>query len=511
MKKLNIIEKLILVGSICFCSICSAKVITYPVPISEKAITSYDVFVNGEKIDLYRALSPEYKGGDYFFTYFDFDGEVNVEVRSKVPFSKSVPYTAPAEVKEAAKKIIVGEVFPSSIKAKVERFKVSFKQDKPFKAVVIRNGRERPLIIFGNPIEKNRPKKDDPNVLYFEAGVHYPEKEIRLKDNQILYLEGGAVLKSPIYATGKNIKVCGRGIISLDRFERGLIQSVKFDVCENLIVEDIIIKDPISWTFILQSCNNVVVDNLKICASRMLNDDAIDICNSSNVVIKNTFTRSQDDSVAIKGIYGSGHRMGRKATENTYSRFNNLPVENIEIYDCIFWSDHANTFRIGYECDAPFFKNIKVRNIQIPYYSKYRPINDYWAHATVLLLPTNDMKISDVHFENIQIRANGEDMPILIAKPRLISGYFDTKTAGSIENCSIKNVSVTGQKTAKIPYTDKYSSYNGEIYIEGFGAKNKVKNLVVEDISFFGKKSSSATHKIKLGDFIENVKVLSDK
>ena len=64
MKKLNIIEKLILVGSICFCSICSAKVITYPVPISEKVITSYDVFVNGEKIDTnYARYENEYVAG----------------------------------------------------------------------------------------------------------------------------------------------------------------------------------------------------------------------------------------------------------------------------------------------------------------------------------------------------------------------------------------------------------------------------------------------------------------
>ncbi|MBO5255541.1 MAG: hypothetical protein J6B07_06930 [Opitutales bacterium] len=495
---MSIIKKLFFYFIAIFSSSCIAKVVTYPVPISEAVRCTYSVFVNGKELGIYKALSPEFQGGEYYFTYFDFDGEVDVEVKSTVPFTKKIPYTRPASEKAIADKILVGEVFPRSIKANVEKTRITFKQDKPFKAIILRNERERPLIIFGNPLETNRPDVNDTNVVYIKAGVHYPEKIIRLRNNQILYLEGGAVLKSAVLADGENITICGRGIISLDNYERHKGFSVKMRNCKNLTVKDVIIKDTIGWSFVLQDCNKVLVDNLKICTSRMLNDDAIDICNSSNVTIKNTFTRSQDDCIAIKGMYGSGKQLGRKLTKDLNDKNNNAPVENIEISDCIFWCDHANVFRIGYECHAPYFKNIKIKNIQIPYYSTYRPITDYWAHAIFLIMPTNDMKISDVHFENIEIRSNGKDMFLLIAKPRLVSGIRGISTAGSIENCSINNVDVYGKK----------GHFKGEIYVEGFGENNSVKNLKVSKVTHFNKEKTSKNQKFFIGKHTKNIKIL---
>ena len=57
------------------------KLVTYPVPESEKARTAYTVTVNGKQIDLYKALSPQFEGGEYYFTYFDFEGEVDVKIK----------------------------------------------------------------------------------------------------------------------------------------------------------------------------------------------------------------------------------------------------------------------------------------------------------------------------------------------------------------------------------------------------------------------------------------------
>lgn len=76
-----------------------------------------------------------------------------------------------------------------------------------------------PLVIFGNPLEKDAPKAGDKNVVYFGAGVHTPD-EIKLSDNQTLYIAGGAVVKSRLRATGKNITVRGRGILSGELSER---------------------------------------------------------------------------------------------------------------------------------------------------------------------------------------------------------------------------------------------------------------------------------------------------
>ena len=49
------------------------KLITYPAPKTEKISSLYTLTVNGKQVDLYKALSPLFEGGEYYFGYFDFD------------------------------------------------------------------------------------------------------------------------------------------------------------------------------------------------------------------------------------------------------------------------------------------------------------------------------------------------------------------------------------------------------------------------------------------------------
>ncbi len=479
----------------------TAKVVTYPVPISEKVNTTYTVTVNGQKVDLYKALSPKYEGGEYYFCYFDFEGEVDVKVHSTRPFSAPTHYTWSPEQLAAAGKIMVGEVYPYYHKAKITKHDVHFKAKKPFQAVVIRNERARPLIIFGNAIEKDIPKKDDPNVIYLDAGVHY-KNYLELKDNQTLYLAGGSVLKSSVVVKGKNIKICGRGIISNDNRERETGANLLLYNCKNVVVKDVIIRDPVGWTFNIMYSKNVTVDNFKICAGRMINDDAIDICNSSNIKITNTFARAEDDIIAIKGIYGSGKAVGNKLTKDLNDRMNNPPCENIEIENCIFWTDSANIFRIGYECEAPRFKNLKVKNLYIPFYSQYRKPapNNNWSHSVVWLQPTNNMPITDMHFRNIHIRSNGLDYPIFTAIPQtvLYPHFAPCKINGSISDCSVRNVIVEGKK----------GNFNGEIYIFGKSPEGKVKNIKLSKFTYFGVKQTPETIKHHVEGNVENISIL---
>jgi hypothetical protein len=260
-----------------FATTSETKLITYPAPETEKVRCSYTVYVNGQKLDIYKALSPKFYGGEYYFCYFDFEGEVDVKVKSSKPF-----------VVGGNKKIYRGEIYPTNIKlSKKTQTEMQFRQTKPFKALILRDNKNLPLLIFGNPIEKNRPRKDDPNVIYFQAGVHIKDKVV-IKDNQMLYLEGGAVLKSVILARdAKNISICGRGIITSENYEKYQARNVSFARCENIKISDVIFKDSMSWTLEFFGCKDVFIDNLKICGSRMIQDDGIDICNTQNIIIKN--------------------------------------------------------------------------------------------------------------------------------------------------------------------------------------------------------------------------------
>jgi len=436
----------------------ATKLVTYPAPISEKAQTSWAVTVDGKKLDIYKALSPKFEGGEYYFTYFDFEGAVDVKVSSR-------------NLKNA-------EVYPATFDVEKSATSLKFTADKPFKTIVLRNERAMPLIIFGNPIEKDIPNKEDKNVIFFEAGTHYLPN-LELKSNQTLYIAGGAVLKTSLKAVGENITVRGRGILSFDNRERFYSGATNFSKCENLIVKDIILKDAMTWTLVFRDCNNVTVDNIKICCSRMINDDAIDICNTSNITIKNIFARAQDDIIAIKGIYGSA-----------------LPCENMTVEDSILWTDSANTFRIGYECHTPKMSNLRCKNLYIPFYAPYRSPDDYWSHAIIWFQPTHDMPMTNMYFDGIDIRSNGEDMPVVIANPRIVD-YKDTKTAGNIADCLVKNVTVHGKK----------GDFKGLIYVLGKDSTHNVKNLTIENFTYFGEKIKQDCKSVFIGDFSENIVV----
>lgn len=466
----TVMKKMLLVFavSIAFVSAAfSAEVITYPAPITEKMQSGYKIFANGKPVDVYKALSPDFQGGEYYFGYFDFSGDVEIKVVFLHNF-KTPP-----------------ELFPKR-DFKVEgNNTIVFKADKPFQTCILRtdreNDRETPLIVFGNPIETDRPSKNDPNVVYFGAGVHVVDK-IELKDNQTLYIAGGAVVKGVVSAIeGKNITVRGRGILSGELRERFSSRFVLFKACENVKMEGVILKDTMTWTLVFEWCDKVEVDNVKICCSRMINDDGIDICNSSNVVVRNSFVRAQDDIIAIKGMWG------KKA------------CENILVEDSILWTDRANTFRYGFECEAAAMRNITVRNCHIPFYSKdMRPPEHFWSNAIIWLQPANEMPMNNINFENLVIRSNGSDIIMLSAAPR-ITNFRKSQKVGKVYDCTFKNIRVEGKK----------GNFNGLFYFKGFDATHDVKNFTFENITYFGEKITENSPSVRIeGSNVSNIKFL---
>ncbi len=481
-----------------------AKIVTYPVPLSEKAFTSYKVSVNGIPVDCYKAQSPQYLGGEYYFCYFDFEGEVEVKVHNTKGFFQRVSYTATPQQHAEAAKNIVGEVMPRSLNAKVSKHDAVFKTNKPFKAIVIREERNMPLIIFGNPLEKNAPKKGDKDVIYYDAGVHY-KWVVELKDNQTLYLAGGAVLKGAVVARGKNIKILGRGIISLDNIERSTNHGgLRLFNCDGVVVDGVILKDPVGWTFSMHESKNVLINNFKLCASRMINDDAIDICNTSDVKIIDTFCRAQDDIIAIKGLYKSGISFaGRTPDPSKNDRMNNGACDNIYIENCIFWTDAANIFRIGYECYAPSYKNLTCKNLFVPFYSRGRdPVaSKEWAHAIIFMQPNMELTMENFHFDGIEIRSSGLNYSTIVLGSHRTS-YGEARILGKlqpygrIKNCSFKNIEVYGKK----------GSWKGEIYMLGRDKDHMVENITLENVKYFGEKITKDSPCVNIvPDFTKNI------
>lgn len=420
----------------------------YPVPDSDKLNECYYVSIDGKKADCYKAAASQARGAEYYFVSYDF--RRNAEIRIRHAAWKSLK-----DVK----------VFPEGTKYHFEGATLVIKAKKaPSTIIVSPDNRELPILFFGNKYEEKKPSRDDPNVIFIEKGSHNIP-QVKLTSGQTLYLEEGAILKASIFASGKDITICGRGVISGELKARSSkFYFINFEDCQNLRIRDITIKDSPGWTIKLLRCNGVSIDNVKICNGRVINDDAIDICNSSNVHIKNVFARAQDDIIAVKGVT-SGQ------PENV--------CENIFIKNCIFWTDRANIFRIGYDSNVKRIANLRVKDIFVPFYATdCVGLDSDVMKGIIVLQAGKKMLIENATFENIKIYSNGTDQNVFIAKA-LNRLYGKPCEAGFIKNCTVKNLSVAGEKGV----------FRGSILLDA-DAGGSVGDIKFEKISYFGKSLS---------------------
>jgi len=456
---------LLVVAHLSGCRSTSQRIATYSAPSGEAVADDYTVTVNGRPVDVYAAQG-QYFEGDYTFASFDFSGKAEIVVQSKASLDgvqiQPVRYAGWLTRKDAQA--------------------ITLEADAPFQMSVERNGRVKPLLLFGNAAETDAPKPGDPNVVYFAPGVHRTGK-ITLTDNQTLYLAGGAVVKGCVCAKGTNITIRGRGILGGEespRFKGPGRYLLDCQDCRNLTVRDITLRNPWSWTFVTWNCGGVLIDNVKICGSRMINDDALDLVNTRNATVRNCFFRTQDDCIAIKGLAKMP-----------------APCENILIEGCTLWTDRANIFRIGYECETSGMRNIVARDIDVPHYSmNYRAPTEYWANAIIWLQPNQDMTMERCHFENIRIRSDGDDILMLMAKPmRCRYGEYKHPEPGALRDCSFKDIQVTGSQ----------KDFHGLLYMTGDSPQHAVSGLHFENMVYFGKPVTRDASCVQIGPHADDI------
>lgn len=241
-----------------------------------------------------------------------------------------------------------------NIKTEVRNDKVYFTLTEPGSYVLEVNGQHNALHIFYNPV-KEYPEKESATY-YFGPGLHFPGT-INLRDNDSVYIDEEAIVFGSLYTMGaKNVHIYGGGILDnsceermadhcYENFTKGTFRIYN---SENFLVEDIILVNSSTWILSMFYCNNITIDNVKLVGHWRYNTDGIDIVNTSNVTVKNSFIRSFDDTITIKGIY-------------SYDK----PIENILVENCVLWCGWGHTLELGVETWAPEYKNITFRNCDV--------------------------------------------------------------------------------------------------------------------------------------------------
>lgn len=351
-------------------------------------------------------------------------------------------------------------------------------------SVEINGDIENPLFIFVNPIDSERPSKDDPGVRYFEAGKIYDAGDIRLSDAcREVYLEPGTYVKGNILGLNvSGVRIHGGGLLSSVRNKGSYTEfyqtfGVALYGCENARVDDITsVFAGAGWSSLFTNCHNSVITNFKALglsdpdskSERTVNNDSMDIIGGRNIRVSKCFLRGHDDAYCIKS-----QKFKLKGA-----------VDGVWFEDCIGWNVGAgNTFEIGYECQIDI-RNVHYKDI----YAIHSGTSGTDMRRAALSIHNGAAgTVSDVTYENAYIE-DAQEFAIWLAclSHNYNIGFEDDGVTplkyspGIIRNVTYRNVYVLGARPGK-----------GSCVIRGYDGEHGISGVTFENFDNLGKKISS--------------------
>jgi hypothetical protein len=176
--------------------------------------------------------------------------------------------------------------------------------------------------------------------------------------------------------------------------------------CKNVLLKHITIKNSSSWVQDINRCDGVVIDSIKVESNAYWNNDGIDIVNSKNVTISNSFINSADDAIVLKSEAGEGW------------------CENIVVTNCKLRSS-ANAFKLGTGSEGGF-RNITVRNLEV--YDTYR--------SAIALEAVDGGFLENIDIQNVNAVNTGNAIFIRLGHRNKDNKY------STVQNIRIANVKV---------------------------------------------------------------------
>lgn len=268
---------------------------------------------------------------------------------------------------------------------------------------------------------------------------------IRLKDNVHLWLDNNAVLlgstrrddyqKNRWYALilakeVNNIAITGGGLIDgqgtalaadADRmYKLGLIgggyeenrtdeserpQIIDFELCKNITVRGVTIKNSACWVQRYGKCDSLTIDGITVESMAFWNNDGIDLVDCTNTLLQNSSFNAADDGICLK------------------SDVRTLACNNIVIRNCRVRSS-ASALKFGTNSFGGF-KNIKVEGLEV--WDTYR--------SAIALETVDGGTIENVEISNVKAKNTGNALFLRLGKRH-------TKTAGILRNVYIHDVTV---------------------------------------------------------------------
>lgn len=356
--------------------------------------------------------------------------------------------------------------YHKKIKGEVSGKVLKFRVLKP-QMLMVNINEFKPLALFQTPPETDIPDPNDPDVIYYEKGIH----EVGLlspKSGQTIYMEQGAWVKGRIYGEGvENVNIKGRGVIDA----RGFTDKPKkhcgleFKNSKNILVDGIGLRTGPWWQSLYILCENVEVKNMNL-MSFGVNNDGIDIDGVTNFKASNCWIGCGDDGFGWHAVDAEAN--GQPPTKNCVAE------------NCVIFNSHAgNGLRVGASMETELFEDITFKDITVFAHAGAGIRSDHSDWATC----------RNIRFENFYIEQPGRPIEVRIEKTRYSNstGYKDER--GQMLNWEFINVQSPG----------------GEIQLAGYD-----KNHAIDQVSFIncciGGRPLKETS-IDKNEFVTNVEI----
>lgn len=394
-----------------------------------------------------------------FFASVDLDGAMQVRVTPKNGF-------ASAEIRP----------FSDGITGTVSQGALCFEVDKPCQLSVEFDGDVmHNLQLFVNEIPNETPDPNDPDVIFFEPGLHTAENDSRISmrdgipilyvhSGQTVWLAGGAVVKTRLLPDrgARNVTIAGRGMLDLidwntpeatdesiaAAFGRRIFGVEAIDIA-GLTVSGIVIRNATAYSICGQNLTDAKFENLKLFSCSDCSD-GIDLMSSCGVEISNCYFRCNDDDIAISGTCWFAAGSSR----------------DWNVKNCVFMADCAHAIYIGGIGQNDELCDMRFSDIDI--LDNFEDSPYFWGAIGINSCDGND--VHDLTFEDIRMERLAKSEPIRLT---VRDNYITHDTIGrGISNVVFRRVTVLSTRE--------------KISLDGL-ADAKIKNVRFEDLTVKGR------------------------
>ncbi len=259
---------------------------------------------------------------------------------------------------------------------------------------------------------------------------------------------------------------------------------LSFYACKNIKISGIIIRNTAGLSCTQAGCDLIHYDNVKLIGLWRYNSDGIDFYNCKHCSVKNSFVRSFDDCICVKGQIGWD-------TENSAS----ILVDN-----CVLWNDWGNTLDIGIDTVAPEICNITFRNCDCIHNS----------HKVIDVGNEDRANIHDILFEDIRVEYSSYDLQPQLQNSddeQFTPQHSHTCLIYSFINCGVWSNDNMFGKISNVQFKNIHilsdEDFTPAIKLSGIDSEHNIKNIEFENITFNGKKLTAKDINIESNSFAE--------